>query len=423
MTSTPEAPKPLPAQIPGRIPVRRVIRRGLLVVVGMILGALALFFFQGTKGQGAQDSEIGTRLRPGPWGELYSVPITISAPEELLPAHAVESAGTRWIFKGLDRQQLDRFLNTAGVQSGLAATLMASAREVAGSDFIEMKPPSQAVIAIPDSARKTIYQRLARIPENNVAFFYLHKDTLADRIREDSLSEKTIALFRKLSVEHGNYLVFGGLPALLAETSDSQEKVRFLKCLSRQQTMLLRLKVTKDSDLAALTKYWGKGPYAPNVRSILDALREVRGGAFCSLLAILPPLPCAQAYNYPITLNQQSGDLLANFDCHWTSLSFFRDSAGPHPPGPDYFAKEIAENYSPLTDSPRFGDLLIMTTPGGEIIHTAVFIADEIFFTKNGSTPIYPWMFAKLPDLLKQYSFRAPEGQELVLRYFRHKTL
>ena len=62
-----------------------------------------------------------------------------------------------------------------------------------------------------------------------------------------------------------------------------------------------------------------------------------------------------------------------------------------------------------------------MTKPDGEIVHSAVVIADEIVFTKNGATAIYPWMFATVPDLLKQYSFLAPDGQQLTLRYFRSK--
>ena len=68
----------------------------------------------------------------------------------------------------------------------------------------------------------------------------------------------------------------------------------------------------------------------------------------------------------------------------------------------------------PVTDCPRYGDVLIMAKPDGDIIHSAV-------FTKNGATAIFPWMFSTVPDLLKQYSFHAPEGQQLTLRYFRNK--
>ena len=64
-----------------------------------------------------------------------------------------------------------------------------------------------------------------------------------------------------------------------------------------------------------------------------------------------------------------------------------------------------------------------MSKPDGDIVHSAVFIADEIVFTKNGSTAIHPWMFSTVPDLVKQYSFHAPEGEHLSLRYLRHRSM
>ena len=110
-------------------------------------------------------------------------------------------------------------------------------------------------------------------------------------------------------------------------------------------------------------------------------------------------------------------------DCHWTSLNFFRDTADTRAVTPETFTEELAANYFPITGDPRYGDVLILATPSGEILHSAVFIADEIVFTKNGSTAIYPWMFSTIPDLLMQYSFHALEGQQLTLRYFRSKSL
>lgn len=78
---------------------------------------------------------------------------------------------------------------------------------------------------------------------------------------------------------------------------------------------------------------------------------------------------------------------------------------------PAAFTTEFAADYFPITGDPRYG----------EILHSAVFIADEIVFTKNDSTAIYPWMFSTIPDLLKQYFFHAPDGQKLTLRFFRSK--
>ncbi|MEO6785488.1 MAG: hypothetical protein ABI318_05080 [Chthoniobacteraceae bacterium] len=406
-----------------RTPGGRTLRRVLLALAGIAVGALGSHFIPLPKHDAALASEVGTPVRPGPWGELYSVPFTISAPEELLPVRAIESGGTRWFFKGFSLPQLERFLNAAGVPSSLSTALMASTREITGADGVEMAPPVQAVIALPDSARQKIYKRLAQFPENRSSFFHFHKDTLAERMRADSLSEKTIALFQKLSVEHEGYLVLGGLPALLAEIPSPEEKLRLLKSLTRQRTMLLRLRVSKDSDLAALAKYWGKGIFATNARSVLESLAEVPGGTFCGILAILPPIPSAQAYNYPVTLDPQSHSLLLGHDCHWTSLNFFRDTMDPQATDAANFTAELAASYRAVSDDHRFGDVLVMAKPDGEIVHSAILIADDIFFTKNGSTNIYPWMFARLPDLLEQYSFLAPEGQQLTLRYFRNKGM
>ncbi len=40
-------------------------------------------------------------------------------------------------------------------------------------------------------------------------------------------------------------------------------------------------------------------------------------------------------------------------------------------------------------------------------IHSAVYIADDICFTKNGGTAVRPWMLSTISDLLEQYSFQS----------------
>ena len=235
------------------------------------------------------------------------------------------------------------------------------------------------------------------------------------------MSRDTLELFRKLCCEHGDYLVFGGLPAMLAELPTAEERMRFMKALTRQKTMLVRLRVGKDADVKALASYWGKGCWSSNVRAILEGVDRVPGSTFMSLLAILPPMPAGQAYFYPLAQKIPADGPATIRDCHWTSLNFFHETPDLASSNPEYFTRELAQNYAPVTDCPRYGDVLIMAKPDGDIVHSAVFIADEIVFTKNGATAIFPWMFSTVPDLLKQYSFHAPEGQQLTLRYFRNK--
>lgn len=436
MTNTPEHPIriPRPASAPNpefpkvrttsagpRIPPRSLLRKLLLVVAGIAIGALGVHFFPHDPPGTVPSSELGTRVRPGAWGELYAVPFVIAAPDELLPVHTIESGGTHWLFKNCTASEISNLLETAGMSSDERLALLAPAVSQVNGIDLEMAPTPGMVAALPEKARAAIYHKLAQFPENRSAFFFLHKDTLADRFDDSGIAADTLALFHRFCITHGDYLVFGGLPAMLAQIPSYEEKVRFVKALTRQRTMLVRLRVTKNSDLRTLTEYWGKGAWAPNIRTILEGVERVPGGTFMSIMALLPPLPASQLYFYPMVQSNPLNGPAPLRDCHWTSLNFFSDTADTKAVDSSTFAKMIATEYSPISGDPRYGDILLLATPDGEILHSAVFIADEIVFTKNGATPIYPWMLSTVPDLLKQYSFHVPDGQKLTLRYFRSK--
>src|SRR5262245_44663620 len=43
------------------------------------------------------------QLKPGPWGNLGYVPITIAAPYQLLNVRKIEETPVKWYFEGLDK--------------------------------------------------------------------------------------------------------------------------------------------------------------------------------------------------------------------------------------------------------------------------------------------------------------------------------
>ena len=420
------APNPRISTIPGIAPKlptlgRRVLRKVLLLITGITVGALAAHFIPRKERSAEIAAELGTLAKPGPWGEIYTVPFVIAAPEELLPVRTIESGGTHWLFKNSTVLEVSHLLESASLPEDQRDALLApTVAQLKGID-LELTPTPGMVAALPDKARAAIYRKLAQFPENRSAFFFVHKDTLADRFDDSGIAKDTLALFHTFCCEHGDYLVFGGLPAMLAQLPSYEEKVRFVKALTRQKTMLIRLRVTKDSDLKTLSRYWGKGVWASNIRTILESLERVPGGTFASIMTLLPPLPASQLYFYPIVQSNPLNGPAVVRDCHWTSLNFFRDTTDTKPVETANFTQELAADYFPIAGDPSYGDILILTNPDGEILHSAVFIADDIVFTKNGATAIYPWMFSTVADLLKQYTFHAPDGQQLVLRYFRNK--
>jgi hypothetical protein len=65
------------------------------------------------------------------------------------------------------------------------------------------------------------------------------------------------------------------------------------------------------------------------------------------------------------------------------------------------------------------GDLLILTSQDGSPVHAASFLADDIYFTKNGVSLGQPWILMRLSDLLETYNVQHPGGEALVVHYFR----
>ena len=66
----------------------------------------------------------------------------------------------------------------------------------------------------------------------------------------------------------------------------------------------------------------------------------------------------------------------------------------------------------------QYGDILLLMNEKQEVKHSAVFIADDIVFTKNGNNYRQPWMLMRIPDLLTTY----PATPPMKTVYMRRKT-
>ena len=136
-------------------------------------------------------------------------------------------------------------------------------------------------------------------------------------------------------------------------------------------------------------------------------------------IGLLPPLPASLLYTFPTPDNPLKGPV-ATRDWHWTSLNFFREPPDDRYSDPAY-ASRLTLDYRPVPSDPRFGDVVTFSKPNGDILHSAVFIADGIVFTKNAYTPLHPWILSTLADLQEEYSFQMPPGQNLKVADHRNK--
>ncbi len=365
---------------------------------------------------------LGQQLRSGPWGEVYYTPFTIAAPEELLPLRNLEENGTRWMVPNAHYSDVERLLESTGMPASMQAELMEPGVLVQNPQGMEIRPATKTLLALPAGPRKKLYQALLQYPENRGQITFIHKDTLGDRFGNASSGEHTLMLFKQLCCEHGDYLVFSGLSVVLAQLPTYEEKRDFMRGLTSQRTLTMRILIKQGADINALANYWGKGIKGTDVRTIFESIADSPSGGTLGIINVLPPLPSSQMFVYPMPDNPLNGPAPVR-DCHWTSFNFFNDVADQQMSDPVHFMQKLKEDYIPAPGDPRYGDIAFFSKPSGGVVHSAVYLADDILYTKNGATFTYPWMLETLSDLLKQYSFQVEPGEKLVVNYFRHKNL
>ena len=402
----------------------KILKRVGLIIAGVLLGAVLMKWYDSTEGEAnIIAAALGQPMHSGPWGELYSTPFTIAAPEELLPVRKFEENGTTWVFPNSHYSDVARLLTSTGMPANLQAELMAPEVLMQTPAGMEMRPAAKTLLTLPAEPRRKLYQALLQYPENRGQITFIHKDTLGDRFGSAHNGEHTLMLFKQLCCEHGDYLVFSGLSVVLAQLQTYEEKRDFMRGLTSQRTLTLRLQIRHGADSAALANYWGRGIKATDVRTIFESIAAAPTGGTLGIINVLPPLPSSQMFFYPQPDNPLNGPAPVR-DCHWTSFNFFNDQADQQMSDPAYFMQKLKEEYTPAAGDPRYGDIAFFSKPGGGgVVHSAVYLADDIYYTKNGSTFTYPWMLETLTDLLKQYSFQVEPGEKLVVSYFRHKSM
>ena len=155
-------------------------------------------------------------LKPGPWGKIEWVPMSIAPSNELLPVRAIEGETVHWFFGGMSRDELVHFFGTLDLPGGDRERLLSPLVLQVSPKGIDLTPPRDIIISLPAKARREIYMRLAFFPENDGYLTFFHTASVDDRLQKANISSETLALFHKLSCPNGEYTILSGLPSLLS---------------------------------------------------------------------------------------------------------------------------------------------------------------------------------------------------------------
>lgn len=347
------------------------------------------------------------RTQPGPWGELEYTRIAIARPDTYVYIAVADSADSRWRFSGQSLEDVERALDQAALTSDQKRWLLDPERCQKHDYGWVITPGAVFILGLPSATREKLYALLGESDLNPYHSMPLswRADGLEEWLEDGGLSPQTIDLVQRLIYKRGNAVCFSDMPAALAQIPSEDEKKRLIKTLSRNNTLLMKLRVPYGADVSPLVDYWSKGGRAKDIRPLLESLAQVPGGASVDVAHLLPPIPRSHlyTYEYPSPLGTVS-----SANCFWTAMNFF--NAVPD----DRFADVnetllcLATDYTIVDGPSAFGDVLMLEKPGRGFIHAAVYIADGVVFTKNGHHHTQPWLLMRLDDLLARYPSATP---------------
>jgi hypothetical protein len=354
---------------------------------------------------------------PGPWGRLEIVPILISPSAELIESLSFTTELQPWRFPGLDLPQVAELLKQCGVAANDSATLLADGTWDS-SLGVRLLPRASILRRLPESARAALYQWLAQHDPQSLqadTFLFCGR-SLEEWFRDSPVDPRTIDLMRPYVYRQGPLLVFADLPSVAAELPGRGELIELAKVLARERTMLVKLHVRAGDDIDELVAYWGRGRRQKDIRPILESLAHFRRGQYVDVVHVLPPLARRLLFTFP---TPEALSRVGQYDCLWTAFNFFSGGLPDQPLDPLVARQTLDREWAPLAGQPLLGDLAVFQDAGGNTFHVAVYVADDLLFSKNGLGPVRPWVLAQVEHLRSFYG----RDENLTVRYFRRHDL
>jgi hypothetical protein len=338
------------------------------------------------------DTESRAMAKPGPWGKLSYVEVEMRAPERC----SLDQCRTnlpRWFFDLPAQEDVSHFLSRSGCSEAQAAELLRTAKQQ-GNGW-QVSPTLALICDLTPDTRAKVYSYLSQFAENPDHRYAVRwtPGEFTHWLASARFEPATADLIRQFVYGDGTHLFLADEAALTLRLADNSEKLKLLEAVLWTKALVVTLHVDPGSDVTELAEYWGTGGRVRQVEPILEALASRPDGGETDIANLLPPLPQTRLYTY----TRVQGPL---FDCHWSAFNFFSEKPDASIMGADRLQQVFRDEYRLVNPSEaRLGDLVLFRDSSGQVMHSAVFIADDILFTKNGISPKKPWVLMKFSEV------------------------
>jgi hypothetical protein len=354
----------------------------------------------------------------GPWGVLMERNIQLERPVEFLSGEVDQPQPEVWTFNGLNPGAVKTLLSKNGLTAAQVAAVCASGNVRDEKSGTVLTPSADFLLSLDAATRGKLYAALA-CRNVNVYFgypFIFPGDSIESIYADTRLNPVDAALLKRLVYANGGAKQLSDYELLLCQIPTLERRVAMSRSLSRQSAVFAGLVIKPDTDIDKIAAYWSAVPNVrfTDIRPLLESLKALPEGGNLSLFYLLPKFARDRLYTFP--LPSQPGDPV--MDCHWTTFNFSSDTPDNRFNDPEYTIEYINKKYYQISAPSMYGDILLLLNDKKEIKHSAVFLADDLVFTKNGNNYRQPWMLMHIPDLLATY----PATPAMKPVYMRLKT-
>lgn len=349
-----------------------------------------------------EEEMVAKISQPGPWGQLETFEVLLESPTDLLRASEPKSVRTRWFFAKMKAEAVTELIRRIVKQEDLADKLCDRNRWLEDSEGVAIFPRTEEILQLQPDARAALYTELARFQENfyHVEPEILYGKTFDEWLQGTEIGETARSFLKTVSYRRGSMLQFSDMPALLGLLATEQERLAVLRALSRTPSLVAKI-IMPSATAEKLATYWHKGFRLKDTSAFMASVKRHKEVDRMDLLHLLPSGVRKILYTFPDPTTSRSGYLP---DCHWSSLNFFNTQPLDRLADPVQATAYTLEKFAPIEPPYELGDVLFFTdSKTGDAYHSCAYLADNIVFTKNGRSPLQPWVLMHLSNVKQLY--------------------
>lgn len=350
--------------------------------------------------------KIAEQTATGPWGTIDYYQVHLFCPPDYVDNFEIPSAQTEWLFPSMSEEEFVTIATNAGLPQSEVRLIFEQSAVIVDDEVIRIYPKDETIRNLSPSSRAILNRLLSTNPENRFQYrpFYFDSPNMSQTFQGSDLPRPTIRAIANLvyPTPSGRGYFLSSLPFLLQNTTDSKEERLLLSALLRTPTLMLRLVIDDETEMAKQQEYWSAGFRNKDIMPLMESVLRTPNVERLDVAHLLPPTARRTLLSYPTLADGIDGRFP---DWFWSCRNFFRftpENVYADSPERDSI---IAEEFSPAMPPNQFGDLILLHS-GSQVIHGCIHIAADIVYTKNSPDIFTPWVFMKLEDVIGYHDMR-----------------